>query len=85
MRRLFIFVALLLVLTWSVAAVLAQNGEVFVLEIEGPVTPAMANYFDRGIDTAERENAAAVLIILDTPGGAVDTTLKIVQSFRTAG
>lgn len=76
---------LVLLLAFGAGAAMAQNGEVFILEIEGPVTPAMASYFDRGIETAERENAAAVLIILNTPGGALDTTLDIVRSFRAAG
>ena len=76
---------LVLLLAFGAGAAMAQNSEVFILEIEGPVTPAMASYFDRGIETAERENAAAVLIILNTPGGALDTTLDIVRSFRAAG
>ena len=31
----------------------AQGQDVLVLEIEGPVTPAMASYFERGIAEAE--------------------------------
>ena len=84
MSRLTLFITLVLLLAFGAGAAMAQNGEVFILEIEGPVTPAMASYFDRGIETAERENAAAVLIILNTPGGALDTTLDIVRSFRAA-
>lgn len=62
----------------------AQNQHVLVAKIEGPVTPAMASYFDRIIQEAESSNAQAALIVLDTPGGAVDVTLDIVQSFRNA-
>ena len=62
----------------------AQSGEVLVLEIEGPVTPAMESYFQRGIAAGEAEGATAVLIILNTPGGAVDTTTDIIQLFRNA-
>lgn len=57
---------------------------ILVLEVEGPVTPAMASYFERGIETAERDSAEAALIVLDTPGGSVDTTQKIIQLFRNA-
>jgi membrane-bound serine protease (ClpP class) len=64
--------------------VLAQSGELYVLEIDGPVTQAMATYFERGISMAEREGATAVLIILDTPGGDLTSTLDIVQHFRRA-
>ncbi len=66
------------------SAVSAQANQVLVLEVEGPVTPAMASYFDRGIKLAEEQGASAVVIILDTPGGSVDITLEIVQSFRNA-
>jgi len=60
------------------------GAEVLILEVEGPVTPAMASYFERGIETAERDGAEAALIVLDTPGGSVDTTQKIIQLFRNA-
>ena len=67
----------------GMVTIAAANGEqVLILEVEGPVTPAMAAYFDRAIVEAESTKASAVLIILNTPGGSVDVTLDIVQSFR---
>ncbi len=67
------------------SSVTAQDdGEILVLTIDGPVTQAMANYFERGITTAERDGASAVLIVLDTPGGDLTSTLDIVQLFRRA-
>lgn len=62
----------------------AQSSNVAVLEIDGVVTPVMLAYFERGLAEAVDEGADAVLIILDTPGGAVDTTLEIVQLFRAS-
>ena len=82
-KRLFIVLFLILCLT-AVSLTNAQSSEVLVLEIEGPVTPVMADYFERGIREAERRGAEAVVIQLDTPGGAVDTTQEIVQLFRAA-
>lgn len=73
-----------LLLWLGVWAVQAQGAEVLVLEIEGAVTPAMASYFERGIAEAEASEVEALLIILNTPGGAVDTTQEIVRSFRAA-
>ncbi len=76
---------LILVMFWvGVGFVQAQDGAVILLEIEGPVTPAMASYFERGIQFAEETGAQAVLIVLNTPGGAVDTTQEIVRSFRAS-
>ncbi|GAB4272045.1 MAG: nodulation protein NfeD [Candidatus Promineifilaceae bacterium] len=60
----------------------AQSPEVIVLNIDAPVTPAMLGYFERGILNAIESNAEAVVIVLDTPGGAVTTTTDIVQLFR---
>ncbi len=77
----FIFVALLL---GQVQIARAQSSEVAVLEIDGVVTPMMLAYFERGLADAVADGADAVLIILDTPGGAVDTTLEIVQLFRAS-
>ena len=74
----------ILLLWLGVWVVQAQGPDVLVLEIEGPVTPAMASYFERGIAEAEASGAEALLIILNTPGGAVDTTQGIVRTFRAA-
>jgi len=88
-RRLFLrfFVALASLLTvWLAAGVVQaqQGGDVLVLEAEGPVTPAMASYFERGIAEGEEVDAAAVLVILDTPGGGLDVTQEIIRLFRNA-
>jgi len=84
MRRfLIVFFAILTLIIFG-KAVYAQNNEIILLEAEGPVTPAMAGYLERGIRTAEEANAEAVVLSLDTPGGLVDTTQEIVQLFRSS-
>jgi membrane-bound serine protease (ClpP class) len=55
---------------------------VLLLEVSGPLTPAMAEYLDRGIALAEREAAEVVIFQLDTPGGAVDLMNRMVRSIR---
>ncbi len=84
MRKILLLALLVLLcgVTWQQAR--AQNDDIFVLEITGPVTPAMASYFERGIAEAEKVGATAVLIILNTPGGNLDPTQEIVQHLRTA-
>jgi membrane-bound serine protease (ClpP class) len=60
------------------------EGQVHVLTWKGDVNPVMARYIDRGIDTAERSNAKAVVLRLDTPGG-LDTAMRdIVQRIESA-
>lgn len=76
---------LLAALFWGQAALVrAQGSNVAVLEFDGPVTPIMHTYFERGLAEAAQSGADAVLIILDTPGGAVVTTLEIVELFRAS-
>ena len=62
----------------------ASSPTVEVLHVEGTIVPVIANYIDRGITQAERENAAACIIELDTPGGLLDSTEKIVQRIMNA-
>ncbi|MDV7391093.1 ATP-dependent Clp protease proteolytic subunit, partial [Arthrospira platensis SPKY1] len=85
MLKRLILLSLLLLGAWlHVDRAAAQNNEILVLDISGPVTPAMGAYFARGIAEAEERGATAVLIKLNTPGGAVNATQEIVQTFRTA-
>ena len=42
------------------------------------ITPVTARYIERVIDHAESTQAACLMILLDTPGGLVDSTRDIV-------
>lgn len=65
--------------------VAAQEGsrEVVRLRAEGPVTPAMLSYLERGVARGE-ETGLPVLVTLDTPGGSVEITQDIIRLFRNA-
>lgn len=56
--------------------------QVLVLRFSGPVTPAMLSYLERGLQQAEAMGAEAVVFALDTPGGSVDITRRIVQAIE---
>jgi membrane-bound serine protease (ClpP class) len=58
---------------------------VSVLEIEGPVTPIMISYIERGIETSENDGTEALIIKLNTPGGQIDLMNEIVQLLLQAG
>ena len=62
----------------------ASSPTVEVLRVEGTIVPVIANYIDRGITQAERENAAVCIIELNTPGGLLSSTEKIVQRIMNA-
>jgi membrane-bound serine protease (ClpP class) len=61
-----------------------DTGHVNVLTIEGAVTPIMISYIERGIQTAERNGAEALIIQLDTPGGQIDLMSDVVQAELSA-
>jgi membrane-bound serine protease (ClpP class) len=75
--RILVWLALLLPLMGSSYAQEARH--VDVLEIEGPVTPVMLSYIERGIRVAQDDGAEAMIIKLDTPGGQVDLMGEIVS------
>jgi membrane-bound serine protease (ClpP class) len=61
------------------AGVGAPAGSVHVLTTDGTVNPVMERYIDRGIGTAEDEEAEAVVLRLNTPGGLSASMDDIVQ------
>jgi membrane-bound serine protease (ClpP class) len=58
----------------SVAGV-NEAGSALLLNIKGPIGPAISDYVIRGIETAEGKNAAIVILQMDTPGG-LDTSMR---------
>jgi membrane-bound serine protease (ClpP class) len=56
------------------------SGGALVLTAEGPVTPVMVSFIERGISTAEARNAQVLIIQLNTPGGQIDLMDKIVNA-----
>lgn len=55
-----------------------------VIKADGPIMPPMLEYIKRGIERAERVDAEVLIIELNTPGGAVDTTLEIISAMRAS-
>ncbi len=49
------------------------------ISINDGINPATAEYIHRGIMTAEKENAEALIINLNTPGGLLSSTRSIVS------
>src|SRR5438132_632246 len=55
--------------------------KVSFIKIDGAIGPATASYISRSIDEARAQNAQCLIIQLNTPGGLLDSTQTIVQSF----
>ncbi|AAM23672.1 membrane-bound serine protease (ClpP class) [Caldanaerobacter subterraneus subsp. tengcongensis MB4] len=61
----------------SLQATSTQN-PVYVLTVDGPIVPVVADYIESGFKAAERDGASCIVIELSTPGGLYTTTQKIV-------
>jgi len=57
---------------------------VLVLNADGPIMPVMEEYIKRGIKNAEQQDAQALVIELNTPGGDLGTTVEIIQAIRAS-
>lgn len=76
--------AALVALVWANTAVVAAQSaspHVDVAKIEGVIDPFTEGYVERVIGAARDDGATALVFQLDTPGGALDSTRKIVERF----
>ena len=62
----------------------ASPTTVEVLTVDGTIVPVIADYIDRGISQAERDGATVCIIELNTPGGLLDSTERIVRTIMNA-
>ena len=56
-----------------------RTGEIVEIEINGSINPSTVDYIKTGLSEARARNAAALLILLDTPGGLLNSTKDIVK------
>src|SRR5881628_2519197 len=79
MKTALISLVLWLALAMAPAGFAAQR--VSLINVDGAIGPATASYISRSIEEARTQNAQCLVIQLNTPGGLLDSTQKIVQSF----
>src|ERR1051326_97943 len=79
MKNLLPLVAVVLACATAPATFAAEK--VSLIKIDGAIGPATATYIPRSIEEARAQNAQCLIIQLNTPGGLLDSTQKIVQSF----
>jgi membrane-bound serine protease (ClpP class) len=73
--RPYLFLPLILLLLSGVNPGMAATRAVYVLPAVGSINPGLGDFIIGGIRTAEKEQAEALVIQLDTPGG-LDTSMR---------
>lgn len=86
MKRFFTF--LVLAIFTAIACMLPASSQqderkplINTIRIDGAIEPAVALYVHRGIQTAEQNDAQALIVLLETPGGLDDSMRSIVKDF----
>jgi membrane-bound serine protease (ClpP class) len=86
MKRIWLLPAIVLAIFAAAWSAYAQGTKplILILDANGPISPPMAEYIGRGIQTAERQQAEALIVQLDTPGGDLGSLTKIIQDIRAS-
>jgi membrane-bound serine protease (ClpP class) len=68
---------------WSSAQAQGPAPQAYLIEIDGPLTQASAEYLDRGLKLAAAGAEGTVVVLqIDTPGGSIDVMNRMVQAIR---
>jgi len=68
-----------MITTLALCGASSSDPLIYVLRIEGTITPATVTYVEEGLRQASYDRASAVVLVLNTPGGLLDSTIKILD------
>ena len=60
----------------------SQGPHAALIEIDGPIHAISARFLERALDTAAEDGARIAIVTLDTPGGLLDSTRKMVGAIQ---
>lgn len=86
MKRIQLFLVLLGMLLLGFQPVSAQGNAplALVMTMDGPITPAMFQYLERSLQTAEQRGAEVLILQLNTPGGDSQTMYNMAEAIRAS-
>ncbi|HEX7594109.1 MAG TPA: nodulation protein NfeD, partial [Anaerolineae bacterium] len=77
-------VLILLAFALPLAAHAQTGAHVDVISVDGTIDTWVDGYINRGLNVAEQDGAQAAIIILNTPGGALDAMQNITTRMLNA-
>ena len=81
MRHKNLIIALLpFLVPFMINAAGAAKGDIDIVEVADAISPGTAEFISNSIANAEKEEAACVIIELDTPGGLAESMRIIIQA-----
>ena len=80
MKTKYLHLVVMLVLLAGTNIVFAEQSEVYIIQVADAISPGTAEFIKSGLKTAEENEAACVIIELDTPGGLAESMRLIVQN-----
>ncbi len=90
-RRLLVSILLFTALIFSLAvsnstvhAAQTESPKVVTVKLEGPLTPVWREILQRGISLADRNDAQALIIELNTTGGSIDLMNELIAKIRSS-
>jgi membrane-bound serine protease (ClpP class) len=57
----------------------AAKGDIYIVKVADAISPGTAEFINNSIEKAEKEEAACIIIELDTPGGLAESMRLIIQ------
>lgn len=77
-------ISALFVAVLAAPATAQAGGRALLLTLDGPLTAPMLTYLERGLTQAERDEAALIILRLNTPGGSLDLMESLVGAIRNS-
>lgn len=66
--------------SWYSATGYADSTEVYIMQVDDAISPGVADFLISGIEQANDENAACLIIEMDTPGGLAESMRSIIKA-----
>ncbi|HKK83379.1 MAG TPA: nodulation protein NfeD, partial [Atribacterota bacterium] len=71
-----IFILIIFLFLFGSWTFYANSYSVYIIPVRGQIEPGWLLFLERSLEEAEKANAQAVILDIDTPGGFVDTAQK---------